>query len=217
MTIADLSAAAGLHPNTTREHLARLIEAGFVTCCPEERHTRGRPRIVYRAAENVSSSTAPAESVARTELLRALLSDFDPSSAEDSRRAERLGRAVGSQVTLDEPAAPDGAAASGPETSHESADGSANAQLETLMTHLTEAGFEPTLDEERLEIELGRCEFKDLSADFPGIVCRVHLGIAKGILGETDGPVDCAEIVKRPDMPGCVLRLARTPGTDSAD
>lgn len=57
MTIAELSEAVDLHPNTTREHLARLVDAGFVICEPEQRRTRGRPRILYRLAE--SSTTWP--------------------------------------------------------------------------------------------------------------------------------------------------------------
>lgn len=51
MTIADLSEAVDLHPNTTREHLARLVDAGFVISEPEQRRTRGRPRILYRLSE----------------------------------------------------------------------------------------------------------------------------------------------------------------------
>jgi DNA-binding transcriptional ArsR family regulator len=50
MDIVDLATAAGLHHNTAREHLHRLIAAGFVTCEPEPRHSKGRPRMLYSAA-----------------------------------------------------------------------------------------------------------------------------------------------------------------------
>jgi len=50
MTIVDLAAAAGLHHNTAREHLHRLIAAGFVTCEPEPRQAKGRPRMIYAAS-----------------------------------------------------------------------------------------------------------------------------------------------------------------------
>ncbi|MEC5152490.1 ArsR family transcriptional regulator [Cryobacterium sp. GrIS_2_6] len=53
MTVSDLSEATGLHHNTTREHLQRLISDGFVTCEPEERDVKGRPRILYSAAAGV--------------------------------------------------------------------------------------------------------------------------------------------------------------------
>lgn len=50
LDIVDLATAAGLHHNTAREHLHRLIAAGFVTCEPEPRHSKGRPRMLYSAA-----------------------------------------------------------------------------------------------------------------------------------------------------------------------
>ena len=50
MTVGDLAEAAGLHHNTTREHLQRLIDDGFVSCEPERRETKGRPRMLYSAA-----------------------------------------------------------------------------------------------------------------------------------------------------------------------
>lgn len=50
MTVVELAAAAGLHHNTAREHLHRLINDGFITCEPEQRETKGRPRMLYLAA-----------------------------------------------------------------------------------------------------------------------------------------------------------------------
>ena len=50
MTVGDLAVATGLHHNTTREHLHRLIGDGFVTCEPEATETKGRPRMLYSAA-----------------------------------------------------------------------------------------------------------------------------------------------------------------------
>ncbi len=58
MTITELAEISGLHANTAREHLGRLIEAGFVTCEPEERHTRGRPRMLYRAVAGSDAVTS---------------------------------------------------------------------------------------------------------------------------------------------------------------
>lgn len=48
--IAELVEATGLHPNTVREHLQRLIDAGYVVAETEHRTTRGRPRVLYSAA-----------------------------------------------------------------------------------------------------------------------------------------------------------------------
>ena len=50
MTVGDLAEATGLHHNTAREHLQRLIGDGFVTCRPETKDSKGRPRMLYSAA-----------------------------------------------------------------------------------------------------------------------------------------------------------------------
>lgn len=48
-TVEQLAESVGLHPNTTREHLTLLTEAGFVTSDPLLDARRGRPRLSYRA------------------------------------------------------------------------------------------------------------------------------------------------------------------------
>jgi len=78
MTVGDLAEAAGLHPNTAREHLQRLVDDGFITCQPETRETKGRPRMLYSAATGVcepgSVRAAKAEAAERRgDLVRKLL------------------------------------------------------------------------------------------------------------------------------------------------
>ena len=57
--IAELVEATGLHPNTVREHLQRLIEAGYVIAETERRTTRGRPRVLYTAATGGAAASSP--------------------------------------------------------------------------------------------------------------------------------------------------------------
>lgn len=57
-TIAELVASTGLHPNTVREHLQRLIDDGYVVAATEHRTTRGRPRVLYSAADGVVARSA---------------------------------------------------------------------------------------------------------------------------------------------------------------
>lgn len=56
-TVGELVKATGLHPNTVREHLQRLIERGFVATEVENRTVRGRPRVFYRAVDGASVSS----------------------------------------------------------------------------------------------------------------------------------------------------------------
>lgn len=48
-TITELGHATGLHPNTAREHLHRLIEAGLVRSEAIPRTGKGRPQLRYHA------------------------------------------------------------------------------------------------------------------------------------------------------------------------
>ncbi|HVT76757.1 MAG TPA: NUDIX domain-containing protein [Acidimicrobiales bacterium] len=50
VTVAELARALRLTQNAVRKHLALLVRAGLVTEAQEERHARGRPRLVYRPA-----------------------------------------------------------------------------------------------------------------------------------------------------------------------
>ena len=59
MTVGDLAEAAGLHHNTTREHLQRLIGDGYVTCSPEIKDAKGRPRILYSVSAGPDESDGP--------------------------------------------------------------------------------------------------------------------------------------------------------------
>ena len=64
-TVTELCEATGLHANTVREHLQRLVDGGYVVAETEHRTTRGRPRVLY------SAETRPAQSHAtRPGLLR---------------------------------------------------------------------------------------------------------------------------------------------------
>ncbi len=56
-TVADLVAATKLHANTVREHLQRLIDDGYVVSEIEHRTTRGRPRVLYSAADGGQASS----------------------------------------------------------------------------------------------------------------------------------------------------------------
>lgn len=58
-SIAELVEATGLHPNTVREHLQRLIDAGYVVAETERRTTRGRPRVLYTAATGEAAASSP--------------------------------------------------------------------------------------------------------------------------------------------------------------
>ncbi len=82
-TISELVAATELHPNTVREHLQRLIDDGYIVAETERRTTRGRPRVLYSAADGMTASSEVQrrkvkESAARGDLMRRVLPGATP-------------------------------------------------------------------------------------------------------------------------------------------
>ncbi|MFJ4222986.1 helix-turn-helix transcriptional regulator [Microbacterium sp. NPDC089695] len=168
-TIGELCEATGLHPNTVREHLQRLIEGGYVLQATEHRTTRGRPRTLYRAATGAPEASSPiardkAKAAAhRGDLLRRML----PASASPS--ASALGR-------------------------------DATYQLDALIEHLEESGFEPVVDDEQLTVDLTPCPHAAGRLEDRPMLCSVHLGLMQGVLAEAGGPL-AAEAVRASGLP----------------
>lgn len=57
-TIAELCAGTGLHQNTVRGHLNKLLEGGYIVEETEQRTTRGRPRMFYSAATGAPDASS---------------------------------------------------------------------------------------------------------------------------------------------------------------
>ncbi|MEO6941889.1 MAG: helix-turn-helix domain-containing protein [Terrimesophilobacter sp.] len=94
-TVTELAAATGLHHNTAREHLHRLIDAGFVDSETIPTTTKGRPQLSYRAARGAASPAHQARvsaSERRSDLIRRLLplSDVSRESTPVSRQLDAL-------------------------------------------------------------------------------------------------------------------------------
>jgi len=90
-TIAALAEATGLHANTVREHLQRLIDDGYVVAGTEHRTTRGRPRVLYSIADGERTSSPVQrrkvhEAAVRGDLMRRVL----PDEADDDLDTETV-------------------------------------------------------------------------------------------------------------------------------
>lgn len=174
-TIAEICEATGLHQNTIREHLQRLIEAGHVIVETEHRTTRGRPRALYSAATGAPGASSP---VARDKVTAA------------ARRGDLIRRALPSLASdLGE---------------------QATYQLDALVEHLEESGFEPVIDDRRLTIDLTPCPHAAARPEDRPVLCQVHLSLMQGVLTEAGGPL-CVDFVQDPAVPDeCVVHLADT-------
>lgn len=172
-TIGELCAATGLHANTIREHLQRLIEGGYVIPATERRTTRGRPRTLYSAVTGAPGASSP---VAR-----------DKAKAA-AARGDLLRRMIpGTAPELDREAV---------------------YQLDALVEHLEESGFEPVVDGAALTVDLGPCPHAAGRPEDRPVLCRVHLGLMKGVLAEAGGPL-AATAADGAAPSGCTVQLTR--------
>lgn len=229
LTVEVIGAHVGLHANTVREHLDRLLAAGFVSRTAEVRVTRGRPRMLYRLtteaplAELLPDASPPGPASAGARAGPGPAGPLDPSSAPE-RSEVPPDHAVRDQlmrVLLEGYGADDARAAAvragrawaeqhpcGPtEPCRPVADrGTATAQLAALRRHLTELGFEPAVGQGEV-LHLLHCPFADLAVDNPDVVCGVHVGLTQGILDRHRGPLSLVDV--RPAQHGCVVLLGR--------
>ncbi|MEV8249473.1 ArsR family transcriptional regulator [Microbacterium sp. NPDC076768] len=174
-SIGELCEATGLHPNTVREHLQRLIEGGYVIPSIEHRTTRGRPRTLYSAATGApGASSAVARDKAqaaarRGDLMRSML----PEAASD------LGR-------------------------------EATYQLDALVEHLEESGFEPVVDDARLTVDLSPCPHAASRSEDRPLLCRVHLELMQGVLTAAGGPLEAECVQDAALASDCTVQLRDT-------
>ncbi|MBN9153414.1 MAG: ArsR family transcriptional regulator [Microbacterium sp.] len=179
-TVQDLTEATGLHANTVREHLQRLIEAGYVVVETEHRTTRGRPRVLYSAATGTDAASSPvAQRKAR----------------DAARRGDLMRRVLPWTDTPDPAGAPLPA-----EVLH---------QLDALVDDLEGAGFDPIVDEAALTVDLTPCAHAQTHATHRDVLCAVHLGLMQSVLTEARGPLAVDGMNPSCDPAECVVQLSR--------
>jgi predicted ArsR family transcriptional regulator len=193
--VADIGERTGLRPTTVRAHLDVLQQAGLVHAQAEERSTPGRPRIVYRAAEESPTAEAPPHT--GYQLLAEILAGYLASTRDDTAGAatdagEQWGHFLVDRVAplaqLDDDAA-----------------------MERLRTLLDQLGFapEPVRTATGWEMGLHACPFRDIAQRHPEVACSVHLGIMRGALDELGVPLRASRLQPFAEPNRCVATMER--------
>jgi predicted ArsR family transcriptional regulator len=191
VSLAGLSEATGLHPNTLRDHLDTLISSGLV-----QRHQAlpsgpGRPRTLYEPAPDDTTGG----SAEYAGLARALASSIHRTSSDPRREATEAGERWGHDLAGGRSAGRAG-----------STSGGAGARREVVAL-LDEIGFAPTSDRHSSVVHLTRCPLLDAAREYPDVVCAVHLGIARGALAEYGADPAPAELFPFSEPGACRLHL----------
>lgn len=180
--VSVIAAAVGLHENTTRFHLEALINIGLVHRELESRQRAGRPRVLFKAEP--SPNQQPFE-----DLAAAMVRHYAGPMSDRGNRAEAAGKAWGAELLVGLPNGPGEA-------------------LPRLVDSLTTAGYQPRLlDGPPPSIELTPCPYAALAGEDPDTVCRLHLGLLRGLLQDSDPwEVIALEPYATPEL--CIVRLA---------
>jgi predicted ArsR family transcriptional regulator len=163
--VRELATRLGLHANTIRPHLRRLVDAGLVASETRRGPSAvGRPQTVYTAV--AMDNTEGRDYRLLADILATLMTGTRARTG-----AEALAREWGDYL-MTRHAPPPGARRPGP-------------NLAALREALAEAGFDPRFrrrGNSSVEIALRGCPFRDLLEEHRDLVCTVHRGLLEGML-----------------------------------
>src|SRR5512146_449242 len=196
--VREVAQQMGLHPNTARFHLEALVEAGLAEREAEDRETRGRPRIGYRAAAG-----GPAGERRYRLLAEMLTSLIAGTMAEPGGAAEAAGREWGAYLTEQPP------------PYRKLSAGQAIGKLTAVMEDL---GFSPRGEagdgDGRYRLCLRQCPFREVAQHHQDVICALHLGLMRGALTRMRAPVTADQLDPFVEPSLCIARLTARENPD---
>jgi predicted ArsR family transcriptional regulator len=195
LSVAQVAEQTGLHVNTARFHLDRLVADGLVERTVEEREVPGRPRILYGPR---ASAPGPRSFRLLAEMLTGLVASIESAGPAVIETGQAWGRQL---VERPSPAA--------------TVDVDEGA--ERLKKLLDDVGFRPesVVVDDGVELRLHHCPFREVAEPHTDVVCQLHLGLMQGALAEIRAPLtaDSLEPLVTPTM--CVAQLRSVPARRS--
>jgi len=180
--VAELTHHFGLNHNAIRQHLAKLVDAGLVVETQGAPHGRGRPPRHYAVHPGADGRWVGAGPYER-------LAGWLAEAVRTGESAEEVGRRIGRERVESTAGDPDRVAA---------------------LTHeMRRLGFEPAVDRtgEDVTITLHHCPFAATATSEPATVCRLHLGMARG-MAEGIGRLTVTGLTAAdPTAAGCTVQV----------
>lgn len=218
---AEVAKTLKLHPNTAREHLDALLNAGLVTTVPMRTGKRGRPTLLY------SVTTLDPNQILSTYLDVITATAISLAEGSDGvAQAIAVGKNWAGLTQPRSEAGSEGANAVAAEPSHLSETG-ANTAAEANMTQrlenaiaqlrpiFTVMGFAPELAKNKLVLH--SCPFAKGGWPHP-LVCIIHEAYIGELLTRSSGVrvVSSAELKLHPQLAStCLVELKRNKTTCS--
>jgi predicted ArsR family transcriptional regulator len=181
LSTIEIAERLDLHPNTVRQHLEKMREAGLLAVSADRHGSVGRPQHRWAACpEAPSLGLEPAG----LRLLAHLLAELTAEGTPPASTVIGLGRRQGQERLPRRAAQPVESRA---------------ACVQAVLDDLADLGFDPSLDrlddDELASISFMRCPFREVAVLYPDVVCQLHLGITEGILARATDP--CPGMVGR--------------------
>jgi predicted ArsR family transcriptional regulator len=201
------------HVNTIRFHLDALTASGHVERVSAASVGPGRPPLAFQARRGMDP-----EGPRNYRLLAGILVESLAGTSDPGGTAAEAGRAWGSKLDADSPAAtgsPGGSPSATrrakftpgePLSTDPLSDDEAIGRLVGLMDDLGFAAEARTVGGER-QIGLRHCPFLDLVQDRAQVICSMHLGLMQGAMGMMDTSVTVQRLVPFAEPDLCLVHL----------
>ncbi len=191
LTLAALSAAAGLHPNTIREHLETLVRQGLVRRCPAAPKGRGRPAWEYSAVA-AGEDQMVREYAGLAATLAEALRQHSRHPKEDALQA---GRRWGAELAG---------------TAEAPAGAQPLARRRAVIALLDRLRFSPRTGPRARTVRLTRCPLLEVARRYPDVVCSIHRGLVEGALNQWGEPDTSVQLVPFAEPGACTLTMSPT-------
>ena len=172
VTVLDIAAQFGLHPNVARMHLGKLEQSGFLASSQRKGAGGGRPAKVYSMAPGVRTLSFPPR---RYDLLAELALEVLSAVAEDSQIEDlcrRAGQGEGRRYLAE---------AGAPESKQTLA--AAVRTLGEMQGLLPQVGWQ----DGELHVDIRNCVFREPAARHPELACLMHHAYLRGLIETLSG------------------------------
>jgi predicted ArsR family transcriptional regulator len=192
VSIRQLADHLGLHTNTVRFHLTKLVQAGLAQEELAAVSGPGRPRLCYRPTPTQAEKQTPGVAgewprdgdevdgdFTEYRLLSQILAGYLAATSDDpAAAAASAGRQWGRYLV------------ERPPPFDQLDNREVMARVTTMLDNL---GFRPEPSGAG-EIQLHHCPFRDVAERQPGVVCSIHLGLIQGAVAEIGTPGTSARL-----------------------
>ncbi|MCM3788419.1 helix-turn-helix domain-containing protein [Domibacillus indicus] len=177
LTVQDIAAQFGIHPNVARLHLTKLEDVNLIGSCLQKTGKGGRPGKLYKPAERAVQLAFPHRDY---QLLSDILLEALELFGEDGvKMAEAAAQKAGRRSVEAEMK---GTVSSPPNKE----------RLQLLKTLTARIGYTAHAEETEkglvVQFAIYNCPFKELLQEKAAATCRIHKAFLQGVMDTLFGP-----------------------------